>query len=40
MLKLIVVRIQEDHDFFDWKIIWSDKDMKEKLQLPVKTEKL
>lgn len=29
MLKLIVAEIQEDHDFFYWKIIWSNKDLKE-----------
>lgn len=40
MLKLIAAKIQEYNDFFYWKIIWSDKDLKEKLQLSVKTEKL
>lgn len=35
-----MAKIQEEHDFFYWKIIWSEKDLKEKLKLSVKTENL
>lgn len=40
MEKLIVAKFQQDHNFFYWEIIWSDKDLKERPQLSVKRENL